>query len=43
MSIDPALRSRIESLLQSNPVVLFIKRPPTIQQCGFSTKAAGAL
>ena len=43
MSLDPALRSRIESLLQSNRVVLFMKGEPTTPQCGFSAKAVGAL
>ncbi|KAF1712539.1 monothiol glutaredoxin, Grx4 family [Pseudoxanthomonas kalamensis DSM 18571] len=43
MSLDPALRSRIESLLQSNRVVLFMKGQPSMPQCGFSAKAAGAL
>ena len=43
MSLAPALRSRIESLLQSNRVVLFMKGQPTMPQCGFSAKAVGAL
>ncbi len=43
MSLDPALRSRIESLLQSNRIVLFMKGQPTMPQCGFSAKAVGAL
>ncbi|HEY0334012.1 MAG TPA: Grx4 family monothiol glutaredoxin [Stenotrophomonas sp.] len=43
MSLDPALRSRIESLLQSNRVVLFMKGQPGMPQCGFSAKAIGAL
>jgi len=43
MSLDPALRSRIESLLQANRVVLFMKGQPSMPQCGFSAKAAGAL
>ncbi|MBB1087808.1 Grx4 family monothiol glutaredoxin [Lysobacter sp. SG-8] len=43
MSLDPAVRSRIESLLQSNPVVLFMKGAPDAPQCGFSAKASGAL
>ena len=36
MSLEPALRSRIESLLQSNRVVLFMKGEPRAPQCGFS-------
>jgi monothiol glutaredoxin len=43
MSLDPALRSRIETLLQSNRVVLFMKGEPRAPQCGFSAKAVGAL
>lgn len=43
MSLDPALRSRIESLLQSNRVVLFMKGAPAAPQCGFSAKAVGVL
>ncbi|MDX1550848.1 MAG: Grx4 family monothiol glutaredoxin [Lysobacter spongiicola] len=43
MSLDPALRSRIESLLTNNKVVLFMKGEPRAPQCGFSAKAVGAL
>jgi len=43
MPLDPALRSRIDSLLQSNRVVLFMKGQPSMPQCGFSAKAVGAL
>ena len=43
MSLDPALRSRIESLLQSDRVVLFMKGQPNMPQCGFSAKAVGVL
>ncbi|MFT3755441.1 MAG: Grx4 family monothiol glutaredoxin [Pseudoxanthomonas sp.] len=43
MSLDPALRSRIDSLLQANRVVLFMKGQPSMPQCGFSAKAAGTL
>src|SRR5690606_16668764 len=43
MSLDPALRSRIESLLQDNRVVLFMKGQPGMPQCGFSGKAIGVL
>ena len=43
MSLDPALRSRIETLLSSNRVVLFMKGQPSMPQCGFSAKAVGAL
>ena len=43
MSLDPALRSRIESLLAANPVVLFMKGNPRAPACGFSSKAVAAL
>ena len=43
MSLDPAVRARIESLLATNPVVLFMKGNPNAPQCGFSSKAVGAL
>ncbi|GAB1596820.1 Grx4 family monothiol glutaredoxin [Lysobacter claricitrinus] len=43
MSLDPALRARIDTLLQSNRVVLFMKGAPRAPQCGFSAKAVGVL
>ncbi|QNN45777.1 Grx4 family monothiol glutaredoxin [Thermomonas brevis] len=43
MSLDPALRARIDALLAANPVVLFLKGTPDAPQCGFSAKAVGAL
>ena len=43
MSLDPALRSRIDALLSEHPVVLFLKGTPDAPQCGFSAKAVGAL
>ena len=43
MTLSPAVRERIESLLQSNKVVLFMKGQPSMPQCGFSAKAAGIL
>ncbi len=43
MSLDPALRARIESLLAAQPVVLFMKGNPRAPQCGFSAKAVAAL
>ena len=43
MSLDPALRERIETLLSTNRIVLFMKGEPRAPQCGFSAKAIGAL
>jgi monothiol glutaredoxin len=43
MSLDPAVHARIESLLQANRVVLFMKGAPGMPQCGFSAKASGLL
>ena len=43
MSLDSALRSRIETILNANRVVLFMKGQPGMPQCGFSAKAVGAL
>jgi monothiol glutaredoxin len=43
MSLDPALRSRIDALLTSNRVVLFMKGEPGAPQCGFSSRAVRAL
>jgi len=43
MSLDPALRQRIDSLLATHPVVLFMKGSPGAPRCGFSAKAAGIL
>lgn len=43
MALDPNTRARIESLLQSHRVMLFMKGSPGAPQCGFSAKAIGAL
>ena len=43
MSLEPAVRARIESLLQRERIVLFMKGEPAAPQCGFSAKAIGAL
>ena len=43
MSLDPALHARIQSLLDTNRVVLFMKGAPGAPQCGFSAKAIRAL
>ncbi|WP_202843802.1 Grx4 family monothiol glutaredoxin [Luteimonas saliphila] len=43
MSLDPAVRARIDALLQANRAVLFMKGDPSAPQCGFSAKAVSAL
>ena len=43
MTLDPAVRQRIDALLQANRVVLFMKGAPDAPQCGFSAKAVGIL
>jgi len=43
MSLDPALRARIDALLAAHPAVLFMKGTPQMPQCGFSAKAVAAL
>jgi monothiol glutaredoxin len=43
MTLAPETRSRIESLLQQNPVVLFMKGSPSAPRCGFSAAASGLL
>lgn len=43
MSLQPAVRARIETLLSQNPVVLFMKGVPGAPQCGFSAKACSIL
>jgi monothiol glutaredoxin len=43
MSLEPALRSRIERLLADNRVVLFMKGTRQAPRCGFSAAATGAL
>lgn len=43
MSLDPATRARIQSLLDSSRVVLFMKGVPQAPQCGFSAKAVATL
>lgn len=43
MSMDPLLRQRIDILLQSSRVVLFMKGDPDSPRCGFSAKAVGIL
>jgi monothiol glutaredoxin len=41
--LSTELRQRIETLLHSNQVVLFMKGSPTQPSCGFSSKASGIL
>lgn len=43
MSLEPALRTRIENLLSEHRVVLFMKGNAQAPRCGFSAKAVGAL
>jgi len=43
MSLDPALHQRIQTLLSTHPVVLFMKGSPEAPRCGFSAKAVGIL
>jgi monothiol glutaredoxin len=43
MSLDPALRARIEGLLAANRVVLFMKGNREAPRCGFSAAATNAL
>lgn len=43
MSLTPELKARIESTLQANRVVLFMKGDPASPRCGFSAKAVGIL
>lgn len=41
--LTPELRQRIDQLLTSNPVVLFMKGSPAQPSCGFSSKASAIL
>ncbi len=41
--LTPELRQRIDTLLNSNTVVLFMKGSPSQPSCGFSSKASGIL
>ena len=43
MSLDNATRQRIESLLQTHPVVLFMKGNRQAPRCGFSATATGMI
>jgi len=43
MSLDPALRERIESIVRSDRVVVFMKGNPDAPQCGFSAQVVSIL
>lgn len=43
MSLDPALKSRLDALVHGNRVVLFMKGTRAAPRCGFSAAAVGAL
>lgn len=43
MTLDPAVREKIESQVASHRVVLYMKGTPKMPQCGFSAKTAGIL
>jgi len=43
MSLDSAIRGRIETLLAEHPVVLFMKGTRSAPRCGFSAAASGVL
>ena len=43
MALDPSLRDRIDQMLSSNRVMLFMKGTPKMPQCGFSAQTVGAL
>ena len=43
MELEAAIRSRIEAILQSDRVVLFMKGTPAQPQCGFSAKTTKML
>ncbi|MEX2207871.1 MAG: Grx4 family monothiol glutaredoxin [Myxococcota bacterium] len=43
MSLDPAIRERLESIVRSDRVVLFMKGNPDAPQCGFSAQVVSIL
>jgi len=43
MPLNESTRTRIETLLKQNPVVLFMKGNPQAPQCGFSAATVGVL
>jgi len=43
MTLDPAIKKKIDSLVQSDPVVLFMKGTRSFPQCGFSASVVNIL
>jgi monothiol glutaredoxin len=43
MALDPAVKKKIDSLVQSDPVVLFMKGTRSFPQCGFSASVVNIL
>jgi len=43
MSLDPALRERLDSIVRSDRVVVFMKGTPDAPQCGFSAQVVSIL
>jgi monothiol glutaredoxin len=43
MALDPATRDRIQQLIDTAPVVLFMKGDRTMPRCGFSAQVVGIL
>ncbi len=43
MSLDPAIKKKIDSIVQSDPVVLFMKGTRSFPQCGFSASVVNIL
>src|SRR5688500_16334391 len=40
---DPELRAKVEEIIGSNPVLLFMKGTPEMPRCGFSMRVVGML
>jgi len=40
---DPELKSKVEELIQANPVLLFMKGTPDMPRCGFSMRVVQVL
>ncbi len=43
MTLDPALKKKIDSIVQADPVVLFMKGTRSFPQCGFSASVVNIL